>query len=52
MWHPIIDTPSVTGYDGYAGYRIKIKIICRLTKDKDPALILISSQLWTNLIIQ
>ena len=27
----------MTGYKNYAGYRIKIKLICRLTKDRNRA---------------
>jgi len=44
---PMIQFPSiidwVSRYDNYAGYRIKIKLICRLTKDQDQALLSIST---------
>ena len=40
--HNLFISVIYSGYDYQAGYRLKIKLICRLTKDRDPALILIS----------
>ena len=47
---PLIKVPFLTGYDYHAGYRIKIKLICRSTKGQ--ALISISKiQKFTALIM-
>ena len=39
------------GYDQNTGYRIKIKLICRLTKDRDEVLISISTEFPAQLIL-
>ena len=45
VFPPLIKAPfnPLTGYYYYAGYRIQIILICRLTKDRDQALISIST---------